>query len=75
MGALADGLGDAPAQPAGFLGVSRSISGRRWRARAADEALVREHQARLGLDEPLARALASRQAWPAGMSGATCARP
>ena len=52
---MADGAG----QP-DFLGVSRSIGGRRWRARAADENLVREHQARLGLDEPMARALASR---------------
>ena len=52
---MADGAG----QP-DFLGVSRSIGGRRWRARAADESLVREHQARLGLDEPMARALASR---------------
>jgi len=52
---VADGAG----QP-DFLGVSRSIGGRRWRARAADESLVREHQARLGLDEPMARALASR---------------
>ncbi len=36
------------------------MSGRRWRARPAEAALVREHQARLGLSEPLARALASR---------------
>ena len=43
-----------------FLGVSRSVTGRRWRARPADEAVVREHQSRLGLSEPLARALASR---------------
>ena len=43
-----------------FLGVARSIGGRRWRARPAEAALVREHQLRLGLDEPLARALASR---------------
>lgn len=44
----------------GFLGVERSLTGRRWRVRPADTALVREHQARLGLSEPLARALASR---------------
>jgi single-stranded-DNA-specific exonuclease len=48
------------AAPPDFLGVARSIGGRRWRARPADETLVREHQARLGLDEPMARALASR---------------
>ncbi|MBV9996777.1 MAG: single-stranded-DNA-specific exonuclease RecJ [Caulobacteraceae bacterium] len=52
---MADGGGARP-----FLGVSRSVSGRGWRPRAADERLVREHQARLALDEPLARALASR---------------
>jgi single-stranded-DNA-specific exonuclease len=61
MGALAaPRLGDAPAQPAAFLGVERSISGRRWRARPADEATVREVGLRYGLPEPLARALASR---------------
>jgi single-stranded-DNA-specific exonuclease len=43
-----------------FLGVARSISGRRWRARPADEAAVRAIAQRQGLDEPLARALASR---------------
>jgi single-stranded-DNA-specific exonuclease len=52
---MADGGGTVD-----FLGVARSISGRRWRARPADAALVREHQLRLGLEEPLARALASR---------------
>jgi single-stranded-DNA-specific exonuclease len=45
----------------GFLGVSRSLSGRAWRERPADPALVLAHQRRLGLIEPLARALASRQ--------------
>lgn len=43
-----------------FLGVTRSLTGRAWRERAADAALVRAHQLRLGLSEPLARALASR---------------
>lgn len=42
------------------LGVDRSLSGRRWRMRAADAATVRGHMARSGLSEPLARALASR---------------
>ena len=45
---------------AGFLGVRRSLTGRVWRRRPADEAVVREHQLRQGLSEPLARALASR---------------
>jgi single-stranded-DNA-specific exonuclease len=48
-----------------FLGVQRSVSGRRWRARPADPEIVREHQARLGVAEPLARALASRNITPA----------
>ncbi len=51
---------DAPVEAEDFLGVGRSISGRRWRQRAADERMVREIGLRQGLDEPLARALASR---------------
>jgi single-stranded-DNA-specific exonuclease len=52
---LADGGG-----PDGFLGVRRSLGGRRWRTRPADPEIVRAHQRELGLAEPLARALASR---------------
>ena len=52
---MADGSGIT-----GFLGVERSVSGRRWRMRAADPALARRHQMQLGLSEPLARALAAR---------------
>lgn len=48
------------AQPGPFLGVSSSLTGRTWRERPADPALVRAHEARHGLLEPLARALASR---------------
>ena len=48
-----------PAQ-GGFLGVGRSLSGRAWRERPADAALARGHALRLGLSEPLARALAAR---------------
>jgi single-stranded-DNA-specific exonuclease len=44
----------------GYLGVTRSLSGRLWRERPADAELVRRHQHALGLSEPLARALASR---------------
>jgi single-stranded-DNA-specific exonuclease len=44
----------------GFLGVSRSLTGRVWRERPADMDLARRHAQRLGLSEPLARALASR---------------
>jgi single-stranded-DNA-specific exonuclease len=43
-----------------FLGVSRSLSGRAWRQRPADAATTRAHMQGLGLDELLARALASR---------------
>ena len=43
-----------------FLGVERSLSGRAWRERPADMAVVRDIQQRHGLNEPLARALASR---------------
>ena len=47
-------------RPTAFLGVDRSLSGRRWRERAADPDVTRGHQARLGLSEPIARALAAR---------------
>ena len=43
-----------------FLGVSRSLSGRAWRQRPADAVTTRAHMQGLGLDELLARALASR---------------
>lgn len=43
-----------------FLGVRRSLGGRAWRRRPADDLVTRDHQLRLGLSEPLARALASR---------------
>jgi single-stranded-DNA-specific exonuclease len=66
MGAEGDAVG-------GFLGVTRSLSGRRWRERPADPATTREHQARLGLSEPLARALASRGV--AGEAGEAFLRP
>ncbi|WP_421731563.1 single-stranded-DNA-specific exonuclease RecJ [Brevundimonas sp.] len=45
---------------ADFLDVARSLSGRAWRQRPAEPSLVRAHMQALGLDEPLARALASR---------------
>jgi single-stranded-DNA-specific exonuclease len=43
-----------------FLDVSRSLSGRAWRQRPAEPSVTRAHMQSLGLDEPLARALASR---------------
>jgi single-stranded-DNA-specific exonuclease len=46
--------------PAHYLGVERSIGGRRWRARPAPDLAVREIARRMDLSEPLARALASR---------------
>ena len=47
---------EAPA----YLGVSRSLSGRIWRARPAEEDTVRRLQMSQGLSEPLARAIAAR---------------
>lgn len=44
----------------GFLGVTRSLSGRLWRQRAADAETTRRHQLTHGLSELLARALSSR---------------
>ena len=52
---MADGFA-----PLAFLGVERSLTGRVWRQRPAEPSLVRTHQQRLGLEEPLARALAAR---------------
>ncbi len=52
-------MADGGALPA-FLGVSRSLSGRAWRQRPAEPELVRAHMQVLGLEEPLARALAAR---------------
>ncbi len=51
--------------PAAFLGVERSLTDRRWRERPADPERVRAHQAKLGLSQPLARALAARDVSPA----------
>ena len=45
----------------GFLGLSASLSGRQWRMRPADPTITRAHAQALGLDEPLARALAARE--------------
>ncbi len=47
-----------------FLGVSRSLTGRAWRQRPADASTVRAHAQGLGLEEPLARALAARGVLP-----------
>jgi len=52
---MADG-----AVPSGYLGIVRSLTGRRWRERPFDPGVLRAHQARLGLAEPMARAMASR---------------
>ncbi|WP_372785855.1 single-stranded-DNA-specific exonuclease RecJ [Phenylobacterium sp.] len=52
-------MADGSAQ-LGYLGVTRSLSGRLWRERAADAELVRRHQLSHSLSEPLARALAAR---------------
>lgn len=60
-------MADGTAQ-LGFLGVTRSLSGRLWRQRAFDGDLVRRHQLSHGLSEPLARALAAR-----GVTAEACA--
>ena len=57
---MADGAGSGDSEPGAFLGVSRSLSGRTWRARPADSGLSRDLALRMSLSEPLARALASR---------------
>lgn len=47
-----------------FLNVSRSLSGRSWRRRPADDGQVRAIVQAQGLDEPLARALVARGVRP-----------
>ncbi|WP_420477632.1 single-stranded-DNA-specific exonuclease RecJ [Brevundimonas sp. FT23028] len=53
-------MADGGSPETAFLGVSRSLSGRVWRQRPADPGVTRAHIQALGLDEPLARALAAR---------------
>jgi len=60
---MADGASAAALTP-GFLNVSRSLSGRAWRQRPAESSVIRAHMQGLGLDEPLARALAARGVTP-----------
>lgn len=55
---MADGA--APLEGFAFLDVERSVTGRAWRMRPADPALIRLHRQRLGVPEPVARALAAR---------------
>ena len=55
---LEPGLSEPPVDV--FLGVRRSLSGRAWRLRAADPAVVRGMQQQFALSEPVARALAGR---------------
>ncbi|WP_269513493.1 single-stranded-DNA-specific exonuclease RecJ [Brevundimonas subvibrioides] len=56
---MADGPPAASLTP-GFLDVARSLSGRAWRQRPAEASVIRAHMQGLGLEEPLARALAAR---------------
>lgn len=60
---MADGAPAGGLTP-GFLDVSRSLSGRAWRQRPAEPSVIRAHMQALGLDEPLARALAARGVKP-----------
>jgi len=57
---LPDHRHEAFAAEEAFLDVTRSLSGRAWRARPVDPAIVRAHQQSHGLSEPLARAIAAR---------------
>lgn len=52
---MADGAG-----PIGFLGVSSSLTGRAWRRREADPAVVQALIQRHDLAEPMARAIVAR---------------
>ncbi|MGZ8407369.1 MAG: DHH family phosphoesterase, partial [Caulobacteraceae bacterium] len=52
---MADGAGAL-----GFLGVSRSLTGRLWRERSADAGLTRRLSQQHGLPELLARVMAAR---------------
>lgn len=47
-------------EPAAFLGVSHSLSGRTWRQRAMQENLAREHARRLNAPDIIGRLLAAR---------------
>src|SRR5215468_6596646 len=49
-----------PEEPAPFLGVERSLSGKFWRQRASDERMGLAIAQRLQLPEPIGRLLASR---------------
>src|SRR5262245_38091011 len=48
-----------PPEPA-FLGVERSLTGRRWREAPADLKLAEDHRRRYGLPEIAARLMAAR---------------
>lgn len=60
MGGAAAALASLSAPADDFLGVARSLSGRKWRARPADERTARQIAQAHGLDERLALALAAR---------------
>src|SRR3954447_15881352 len=55
-----DGTASPTIAAAPFLGVERSVSGRRWRARSADEGTALLIAERLGLPEIVGRLLAQR---------------
>ena len=52
-------MSDGTAESA-FLGVDRSVTGKRWRARGADERLITTFCQKLGLPELVARVVAAR---------------
>lgn len=55
----------SPGPVRAFLDVNRSLTGRLWRAKEADEQIVSDHRRRQGLPEIAARLLAARGVTPA----------
>jgi single-stranded-DNA-specific exonuclease len=53
-------LAEPPTSPSAFLGVERSVLGRRWRVRAADDRQALALAQRLGVPEIVGRLLAAR---------------
>ena len=57
-------MADKSSQAPAYLGVSKSLSGKRWRQRATDDNLAAEHARRLGVPDLAGRLLASRGVQP-----------
>ena len=57
---MASAAAKIPSTDSAFLGVTRSLTGRRWRTRGGDDGLAEAFRRRFGLPEIAARLLASR---------------